>query len=95
MVIPHPVECRYNAVHDIVYSTKVTEVEYKSEFESTKGTTYLALTFGLWGVFSEYFGENWPRYNGPVLYFILIMYHVSILSSYQNCHTSLIVLLDN
>ena len=46
----------------------MTDVEYKSEFEYTKDTTYLAITGELWGVFCEDFGENWPRYNGTVLY---------------------------
>ena len=45
----------------------VTEVEYKSKFESTKGTPYLTLTGKLWGVFSEDFGENWSHYNGTEL----------------------------
>ena len=29
---------------------------------------YLALTGELWGVFCEYFGENWPWYNSTALY---------------------------
>ena len=41
--------------HDIAYITAVTEVEYKSEFGSTKYTPYLALTGDLWGVFCEVF----------------------------------------
>ena len=46
----------------------MTKVEPKSEFDSTKDTTYLALTGELWGVFREDFGENWSRYNGTALY---------------------------
>ena len=38
--------------------TAMAEVEYKSEFESTEDTSYLALTVKLWGVFCEDFGEN-------------------------------------
>ena len=46
----------------------MTEVEYKSEFESTKDTPYLALTDELWDVIWGDFGENGPRYNGTELY---------------------------
>ena len=31
---------------------------------------YLVLTGELWGVFHEYFEENWPRYNGTALYLL-------------------------
>ena len=31
-------------------------------------TPYLALAGELWGVFSDDFGENWPRYNDTALY---------------------------
>ena len=50
--------------------------EYKSDFEITKGTPYLALTDELWSVFCEVFGENWSRHNGTTLYvpFSLISY---------------------
>ena len=44
-----------------MHITAVTETEYKSEFEYTKYTLYLA------GVFCEDFGEIWPRYNGIAL----------------------------
>ena len=43
--------------------------EYKSEFEHTRNTPYLAITGELWGVFCEDFDGNWPRYNGTALYF--------------------------
>ena len=33
-----------------------------------KNTPYLAPTGELCGVFREYFGENWPRYNSTALY---------------------------
>ena len=46
--------------------------EYKSKIESTKETPYLALTGRLWCVFSENLVENWQRYNGTALYFIVI-----------------------
>ena len=44
--------------NDIAYISAVTEVQYKSEFESTKDTPYLALMGELWGVFCEDFREN-------------------------------------
>ena len=44
-----------------------TQTEHQSDAGSTKDTPYLALTGELWGVFSEYFLENWPRYNGTAL----------------------------
>ena len=43
------------------FSKNAAVTEYKSEFESTKDIPY---TGELWSVFSEYFEENWPRYNG-------------------------------
>ena len=45
-----------------------THAEYESDPGSTKDIPYLALTGELWGVFCEYFWENWPRYNGTALY---------------------------
>ena len=53
--------------------TAVTEGEYKSEFESTKDTPFFALTGELWGVFSEYFGENLSRYKGTTLYWLCMI----------------------
>ena len=49
----------------------MTEAEYKSEFEHTKYTPYLALTGKLWGVFCEDFGGKWAHYNGTALYIYL------------------------
>ena len=40
----------------------------KSNFKLKTATPYLALTGELWGVYYENFEENWPRYNGTVLY---------------------------
>ena len=45
-----------------------TEAEYLSDAGSKKDTPYLALSGELWGDFSEYLWENWPRYNGTALY---------------------------
>ena len=45
----------------------MTEVEHKSEFESTKDTPYLDLMGNLWGIFSEYLLENWSCYSGTAL----------------------------
>ena len=51
-----------------IYISRVTEAKYKSEFEHTKHTPYLALTGELCGVFCEDFGGDPPRYNGTALY---------------------------
>ena len=40
-----------------------------------KSRLYLALTGEPWGVFCEEFGENWPRYNGTVLYTVYWVLH--------------------
>ena len=64
------VGCRYNVVQNnmiIMYSIAVAEVEYKSEFESTKYTPYLTLMGELWGVFCEDFGEKRPHYISTAL----------------------------
>ena len=45
-----------------------TNAGYLSDPGSTKDTPYLALAGELWGVFCEYLGEKWPRYNGTALY---------------------------
>ena len=81
IVYQYTVECCYNAVrHNIAYITAVTEVENKSEFETTKVTPYLAVTGELWGVFSTNFGENWQFYNGTALYCDKLVYHNSALT---------------
>ena len=54
--------------HCILCCSTVTDAEQKSEFVFTKDNPCLALTGELWGVYCEYFGENWPRYNGTALY---------------------------
>ena len=69
---PTTVECRYNAVQYCKITTRVEE-EYQSDVGSTKDSPYLALTGEVWGVFCEYFWENWPRYNSIALYFAI--YH--------------------
>ena len=45
----------------------VTKAEHELDYGSKKDTPYLALTGELWAVFSEDFGENWPRYDGATL----------------------------
>ena len=37
---------------------QMANVGYRSDFELTKDTPYLALTGELWSVFCEYFGER-------------------------------------
>ena len=63
-----------------------TREEYKSYARSTKDTTYLALAGELWGVFCEYLWENWPRYNGIPLYFVLIRQgQLQLTCTYRSC----------
>ena len=45
------------------------QAEYQSDAGAIKDTPYLALKGELWGVFCEYFLENWPCYNSTTLYF--------------------------
>ena len=52
-----------------------TQPEYESHAGSTKNTPYLALTGEIWGVFCEYFWENWPHYNGTALYTVVCHYN--------------------
>ena len=49
----------------------MNEAEYKSEFEHTKDTHGAA--------FCEYFGENWPRYNGTAYILIKQIWYFSYL----------------
>ena len=57
-----------NSIHELIRALATTEAGYQSDAESTKDSPYLALMGELWGVFCEYFGENWPRNNGTALY---------------------------
>ena len=45
--------------------------EGELDIRITAVTPYLALTGELWVVYFEDFGENWPRYNGTVLYRVI------------------------
>ena len=57
---------------DIVYHSKQYTMECcynTSNIRLIKDISYLALTGGLWGVFCEDFGENWPRHD-TVLYIL-------------------------
>ena len=49
----------------------MTAAELKSDIKLTIDTPYFTLTGELWGVFCEYIAENWPRYNGTALYFVV------------------------
>ena len=53
--------------YGIEYLTVVIETEYKSEFEPTQYSPYLALMGELWDVFCKDFGENWLCYNSTTL----------------------------
>ena len=46
----------------------ITAAKQQTDIELTKETPYLALTGEIWGVYYDTFRENWPRYNGIVLY---------------------------
>ena len=63
------VRCLYDVVkyNMILDNSAVAEVEFKSEYEPTRDSPYLTLTGELWGALCEYFGENWPRYNGTTV----------------------------
>ena len=58
-----------------------TQTEHQSDAGSTKDTPYLALTGEL---FSEYFWENWPRYNGTALYCVPRRLHNLVTSRQQD-----------
>ena len=47
-------------------------VKFRSDLAFTNDTPYLALTGEIWGVFNEFFSENWPRYIESVLYTSLV-----------------------
>ena len=60
----------------------MAEAEYKSEFEHTKDTPYLALTGELWSVFCGDFEENWQRYNTHTLYIYIYIYIHNLVSDF-------------
>ena len=49
----------------------MTLAESESDTRITTDTPYLALTGELWAVYCKDMGENWPRYNGTALYYVL------------------------
>ena len=55
----------------MAHGTAITATEYKSYFKLTSDAQYLDLTGELWGIYYEEFEENWPRYNGTALYYVL------------------------
>ena len=66
------VECHHNAVQ---YNMILHRSTHESEFAFITDSPYLALMGELWGVCCcEEFGENWPRYNGTALYFVVLPY---------------------
>ena len=67
------------------YTTALTGTEYKSRFQFTKDTTYLALTSELLGVFYDEFSENWQRFDGTALYCIICIPHNSFSAPLFNC----------
>ena len=67
------VQCRYNDVWDnMILHTSLQELRtnFNQRLNLQKNTPYLALTGELWDGFCEYFGENWPHYNGTTLDFL-------------------------
>ena len=46
----------------------MTEAEPRSDFGSTKNNTELTHKGEVWGVYCEYFGENWPYHTKIALY---------------------------
>ena len=55
--------------------------ESESNFRITTDILYLSLMGELWGVYCEYFGENWLRYNGTTLYIATAQKNLRMLSS--------------
>ena len=67
---------------------QMTNVGYRSDFELTKDTPYLALTVELWSVFCEYFGEKLPCYEGSLLYLIYVPHwHYRVYITYKPLHS--------
>ena len=63
----------------------ITTAEHKSDFGPIKDFPYLPLMGELWGVYCEYFGENWLRYNSIALYIYIYIYKwagPSVMSAY-------------
>ena len=49
----------------------MAEAKYESEVIFTKDTPYFALLGELLAVFCEDLGENWLRYNGTALFYMM------------------------
>ena len=54
--------------HNFAYGTTMIEAKYAFEVRFTNDCPYFALTGGLWAVFCEEVGKNWPGCNGTALY---------------------------
>ena len=77
------VKGRYSAVQyftDNACTTAVTEAEHQSEPALTKDIPpHSSPMRASYGVSSQYFGENWPRYHGTALYFVAtLIFHCFI-----------------
>ena len=82
------------------YNTAMAVVELNSELEPTKDNQYLVLAGEISGVFSEKFGENWPRYKGTTLYLCMaiqlhLIWHSSAIIHHPAESSMLIVLIIN
>ena len=88
-------EVRQN-INQILHPQKTphsSSVKHQSEAAPTKDTPYLTLMGELWGVFREYYGENWPRYNSTALYlanhfasefqWFLVQYNLAVFSYWK------------
>ena len=72
---------RSHKTWNITLHTSLQEVRQTiNQRLNQKDTPYLALTGEVWGVFREYFGWNWPRYNGTTQY---IRWHVHVVAILQ------------
>ena len=72
----------YNTFHVTPFCIKhMIENKY---FELTTDTPYLTLTGELWGVYCEYYGENWPYYH--VTLTLTINYHITIQLNFTKYH---------
>ena len=80
-------------LHNIAYSTVLTEAEYKLKWQITYYTPYLTLMGELWGVFCE------GIYNGTTLYCIVFHPYFdmhfgidrSLVCAFGTCKTMLLV----
>ena len=69
------------------HNTKERKLKLRSDQELRKHIPYLAFTGELWGVFSEFVGENIPRDIQKALYIHTVFYVCLILYSLLPFHS--------